>query len=155
MELMKSEMVELKADFSKSSFESTLIKQLNQRKSSGSGFACGNEIVANLEALIEKVSEVSRKTQASPAVLALPLLDDKLVTQLPVGGGAGFTSDEEEDVLLALDEVHNARCQALHSSGGPKPAAPAIKDVANPCVAASSFAMRSCKASNGHWSSPS
>ena len=75
IESMKNETVELKTNFSKSSFESTPIKRLNQHEISGSGFTRGNEIVAKLEALIEKVSEVSRKTQTSPALLAPPPLD--------------------------------------------------------------------------------
>ena len=103
MESMKRDMAELKAEL-KSSFESTLIEQLDQREVGGSGFARGNEIVAKLEALIEKVSEVSRAAQAAPVVPTLPPYDDEPAADL--GYGDGFVSDdEEEDVVIALEEA--------------------------------------------------
>lgn len=52
-------MANLKAGL-KSSFESALIRQLNQRESGRSGFSCSNKIVTKLEALVtKKVSKVS------------------------------------------------------------------------------------------------
>ena len=47
---MKNKMAELRMDL-KSSFESTLIEQLNQREVGGSGFARGNVLVSKMEAL--------------------------------------------------------------------------------------------------------
>ena len=100
LESMHREMAALKADLM-SSFESTLIAQLDQREVGGSGFARGNEIVQKLETLLEKVSEVSRTAQASPGVTALGPHDDVL----ELGESGGFISDEEEeDIVLLLDE---------------------------------------------------
>ena len=99
LESMHRKMAALKADL-KSSFEATLIKQLDQREVGGSGFARGNEIVDKLETLIEKVSEVSRASQESPGELARSPFDD-----LPeVGDGGGCVSGDEDDVVIALDE---------------------------------------------------
>ena len=99
LETMHRDMAALKADLT-SSFESTLIAQLDQREVGGSGFARGNEIVQKLETLLEKVSEVSRTAQLSPRATALPHDD------LPeLGESGGFISDEgEEDMILLLDE---------------------------------------------------
>ena len=90
-------MAALKADL-KSSFESTLIKQLDHRKVGGSGFAKGNEIIEKLETLLEKVSEVSRTSQMPPCD---PALED--LTDLGESGGHA-SEDEEDDIIIELDE---------------------------------------------------
>jgi hypothetical protein len=99
LESMHRDMAALKADLM-SSFESTLIAQLDQREVGGSGFARGNEIIQKLETLLEKVSEVSRTAQVG-ATAPPPPHDD-----LPeIGESGGFISDEDEDdVVLLLDE---------------------------------------------------
>mmetsp|Transcript_11969 Transcript_11969/g.18073 ORF Transcript_11969/g.18073 Transcript_11969/m.18073 type:complete len:88 (-) Transcript_11969:59-322(-) len=62
MEALKLQMRELKDEL-KSSFKSMLIEQLNERQVGGSGFARGNEILEKVEALLEKVSQVSAMAQ--------------------------------------------------------------------------------------------
>ena len=100
MESLQRTMQDLKEEL-KSSFKSTLVEQLDQREVGGSGFARGNEILEKVEALLEKVSQVSSAAQVPPAVLAPPLCDDPV----EFGHDSGCVSDnEEEDIVLALDE---------------------------------------------------
>ena len=56
IESVKCDMAELKAEL-KTSFNSTLVKQLDKCDIGSSCFARRNEIVSKLETLIEKVSE--------------------------------------------------------------------------------------------------
>ena len=95
-------MAELNADL-KSSFESPLVKQLEQSKIGGSDFACGNEIIAKLEPLIEKVSKVSRVSQAAPVIPALPLHDDEPAANLK--DEANVVPEQEEGAFLTLEEA--------------------------------------------------
>ena len=95
LESVQREMAALKADL-KASFKSTLVEQLDQREVGGSGFARGNEIVDKLETLLEKASEVARVAQAPTSAPALAAECEE--------GTSGHVSDEEEDVVIALDE---------------------------------------------------
>ena len=58
MESLQWKMQDL-SDELKLSFESTLVEQLDQRQVGGSGFVRGNEILEKVEALLEKVLQVS------------------------------------------------------------------------------------------------
>jgi hypothetical protein len=92
-------MQELKDEL-KLSFKSTLIDQLDQRGVGGSGFTLGNEILEKVEALLEKVSQVSALEQA-PAVCAPTACEDLIEFEC----GDGCVSDnKEQDIVLALDE---------------------------------------------------
>ena len=96
VESMKLEMAALKADL-KSTFESTLIEQLDQREVGGSGFARGNEIVEKLETILERVAAPAPAAASAPAVA-----ED--VLGFGEDGGHVSDDDEEEDIVLALDE---------------------------------------------------
>ena len=76
-------MQELKDDLM-SSFKSTLIEQLDEREVGGSGFARGNEILEKVEALLEKVLQVSATAQV-PAVSASTACGDPI--EFEHGGG--------------------------------------------------------------------
>ena len=92
-------MMKLKAEL-KASFESMLIKQLDQRQVGGSGFAKGNEIAKKLDTLLDKVSEVSCAAQVSPVVPVLPAFKD----MIEVEDSGRLEEEEEEDIVLELDE---------------------------------------------------
>ena len=100
IESLKHDMANLKADLA-SSFQETLIDQLDQRQVGGSGFARSNEILEKLETLIQKVSEVSLPAQTAPAAPLLPSLEDEPAPELE--DACGFVSDDEEDVVLQLE----------------------------------------------------
>lgn len=84
LESMQQQMTELKAEL-KASFESTLIEQLNQRDVGGSGFARGNEIAEKLNAILNKVADLSRTAQVSTGVSKLPAMDE--MSELEESGG--------------------------------------------------------------------
>ena len=99
-ESMRQHMTELKAEL-KASFELTLIEQLNQRDVGGSGFARGNEIAEKLNAILDKVADLSHTTQVSAGVSTLPAMDG--MSELEESGGLEY-EEEEEDIVLQLDE---------------------------------------------------
>jgi hypothetical protein len=99
MEALQLQMRELKDEL-KSSFKSTLIEQLDEREVGGSGFARGNEILEKVEALLEKVSQVSATAQV-PAVCAPTVCDDPVDFE---HGDGCVSENEEQDIVLALDE---------------------------------------------------
>ena len=99
MDALQLQMQELKDDLM-SSFKSTLIEQLDEREVGGSGFARGNEILEKVEALLEKVSQVSATAQV-PAVSASTACGDPI--EFEHGGGC-VSDNEEHDIVLALDE---------------------------------------------------
>ena len=62
-----------------------------------------------METQFDKVSEVSRATQAVPTAPPLPPFDDEPASAL--GDAEGFVSDEEEDVVLELDRLERLAAQ--------------------------------------------
>ena len=93
-------MANLKTDLT-SSFQETLIDQLDQHQVGGFGFSQSNEILEKMETLLQKLSEVSLSAQTAPAAPSLPPLEDEPAPDLEDVGG--FVSDDEEDVVLELE----------------------------------------------------
>ena len=99
MESMQQKIEDLKTDL-QASFKSTLAQELDDRNVGGPGYARGNDILAKMDTLLDKLTQVSSAVQASPAVPALPPHDPA-----DLGDSGEFVSDdEEEDIGLMLDE---------------------------------------------------
>ena len=90
-ESLQQQIPELKAEL-KASFESTLIEQLNQRDVGGSGFARANEIAEKLNAIIDKVADLSRTAQISASVSTLPAMDE--MSELEESGRLEYEEEE-------------------------------------------------------------
>ena len=73
----------------KSSIESTLVEQLDQRKVGYFGFLCGNKILKKAETILNKVFQVSATVYTSLTVPAPPPYDNPI----KFGHGGGYVSD--------------------------------------------------------------
>ena len=113
MESLQRKMQDLKDEL-KLSFESTLAEKLDQREIGGSGLARGNGILEKVEALLEKISQVSYAAQVSRAAFAPPPCNDPVEFR---HGGGWVLGNEEEDIIMALGEpeqmVPNKRAQII------------------------------------------
>ena len=111
IETLKRDMADLKTDLM-SSFQETLIHQLDERQVGGSGFVRSNEILEKLETLINKFAEVSRPPPAAPTVPFLPPNEDEPAPELEEADG--FVSEEEEDIVLQLQRPEGSASQARY-----------------------------------------